>query len=175
MALPAKEKISPISSLERSLSVCERDGKLAGCSAEGTKGKSSPSSKSSFSSAITAAVTHRCAGSLHKSAYATRGRTDANYTAHLGSGDEMGSCHGDQALHRHPSPRTWHVIFPSAPQRKARSVECLGGGGRRQSKYHKSRTKVPPRIGPMTYSQHTVEGGRLHLIGLNSKRSVFFP
>lgn len=59
-ALPAKEKISEISSLERSLSVCERDGKQAGWYAEETKGKSSY--KRSFSSAMTVGipVMHRC-------------------------------------------------------------------------------------------------------------------
>lgn len=45
---------------------------------------------------------------------------DTNYTAHLGSGDEMSSCHGDRALTPSPNSEDMKCNFSSAALRKAK-------------------------------------------------------
>lgn len=37
-----------------------------------------------------------------------------HYTAHLGSNDEMSSCHGDKVLQHPRTPRTWKCHFSLA-------------------------------------------------------------
>lgn len=50
---------------------------------------------------------------------------EKHYTAHLGSNDEMGSCHGDEVLQHHRTPRTGKCNLSSAAaQKQNTSLSC---------------------------------------------------